>query len=167
MNLQTFRDHYRGLSDAELSQILDDTQDLLPEAGRALDDEVRRRNLSLDEMALSPWQPVSGEQVDSLEQYEPYRQLLERRRFVRRYIYIIALGPLILGLALGRFFRTTFLENSTIFVVISLGWAMALAAYGVLVNIRFLAFKCPQCLHRFGARDEGFVCGFPRSTRHQ
>ena len=54
MNLQTFRDHYRGLSDAELSQILDDTQDLLPEAGRALDDEVRRRNLSLDEMALSP-----------------------------------------------------------------------------------------------------------------
>ena len=167
MGEQVFREYYRHLSDEQLDQILADKQDLVPEAIKALDDEVQSRNLAPPQPTRWTRQADSDERVESLEDYNQYRTLVERKRFVRKYLYFIALAPFVFGLLVGRFFGIAALENSIVFIVLSLGWAMCLAGYGLFVNIRFLAFKCPQCFNRFGARKECFNCGFPRSAKRE
>jgi hypothetical protein len=161
MGEQDFREYYRHLRDEQLGQILTDKQDLVPEALNALENEVQSRKLAPAEPTGWTRQVDSDQCVESLEDYEQYRRLVEQRRFVRRYVYIIAMAPFILGLIFGK----SRFENSTAFIVLTLGWAMCFAGWGILVNARFLAFKCPQCTNRFGSRQECFCCGFPRSAK--
>jgi hypothetical protein len=163
MGEQAFREYYRHLSDEQLGQILADKQDLVPEAVNALKEEAQSRNVALPEPTRWTQQADSDERVESLEDYDQYRRLVEQRRFVRRYVYIIAMAPFVLGLIFGK----ARFENSMVFIVLTLGWAMCFAAWGIVVNARFLAFKCPQCMNRFGSRQECFSCGFPRSAKQE
>jgi hypothetical protein len=163
MGEQAFREYYRHLSDEQLSQILADKQDLVPEAVNALQDEVQSRNVALPEPTRWIRQADSDERVESLEDYNQYRKLVEQRRFARRYVYIIAMAPFVLGLIFGK----ARFENSIVFIVLTLGWALCFAVWGIVVNTRFFAFKCPQCMNRFGSRQECFSCGFPRSAKRE
>lgn len=163
MGEQAFREYYRHLSDEQLSQILANKQDLVPEAVNALQDEVQRRHLSEPEPVRWTRSIDSDERVESLQDYDRYRNLVEQRRFARRYVYIIAMAPFVLGLIFGK----ARFENSIVFIVLTMAWAMFFAAWGIVVNTRFLAFKCPQCMNRFGSRQECFTCGFPRSAKQE
>lgn len=160
MNQQSFREYYENLSDDQLQQIMADRKDLVPEAVVALESEIRKRQLK----PLDPphWvrQSDSDERVYSLNDYPAYQKLDQRRRVVRRYMYFIALAPFVIGLVLGR----NTLGNSLVFIVLSMGWAMCAAAYGIYINFRFLGFKCPQCSQSFGRGEECFSCGFPRNA---
>lgn len=161
MSLEDFRKHYEQSTDDELVQVLADKQDLLPDAAMALDQEVQRRHIVLPEAPQWTRQPGSEERVESLEDYGEYRILLKRKKTFGRYWYLVAMGPFVLGLVLGK----TLFENSIVLVIITMSWAMCVAVYGLILNARFLGFHCPQCSQGFGRRDECFNCGFPRSTR--
>ena len=159
MSGETFQEHYERLTDDELAQVLADKEDLVPEALEALVREVQRRHLVLPEPPQWNRQPGSEEQVRSLEDYEKYRNLLGRKKTFGRYWYLVALGPFVLGLLLAR----ALFENSIVFIIVTLSWAMCVAVYGLILNGQFLGFKCPQCSQGFGRGAECFNCGFPRS----
>ena len=160
MSVETFRKSYEQLTDDELAQVLADKQDLLPEAAEALDREVQRRQFVMLEPPQWTQHPGSEASVESLEDYEEYRVLIAKRKTFGRYWYLLAMGPFVLGLVLG---RKSF-ENSVVFITVTLSWALCVALYGVILNARFLGFKCPQCSKGFGRGPECFNCGFPRST---
>jgi hypothetical protein len=160
MSGETFQKHYQQLTDDELAKILADKEDLVPEALKALGLEVERRHFVMPERPQWSRQPDSEERVKSLEDYEEYRNLLERKKTFGRYWYLVAMGPFVLGLLLGR----KLFENSVIFIFITLSWTMCVAIYGLILNARFLGFKCPQCSQSFGRGGECFNCGFPRNA---
>jgi len=155
-----FQRRYEQLTDNELGQVITAKQDLVPAAAEALNAEVKRRRY----VAPAPveWTPQSGSdlKVSSLEDYKDYRDLARRRKSLNSFGYLLALGPFIAGLVLGR----RFFENSTVLVSATLIWAICVAVYGLIVNLRFLGFKCPQCMQSFGRGGECFNCGFPRSA---
>ncbi len=159
MGEKAFRQYYEQMTDDQLAQVLADKQDLVPDAVEALDREVQRRNLV---PATPNWtrQPGSDKPVESLQDYDEYRSLSKRRKTFGRYGCLVALGPLVVGLVVGR----TAVENSLVFMIVTLSWAICVAVYGLVLNARYLSFLCPQCLQRFGRRAECFNCGFPRST---
>jgi hypothetical protein len=159
MSKETFQEHYERLTDDELAQVLADKEDLVPEALEALGREVQRRHFVMPGAPQWSRQPGSDEQVNSLEDYDEYRKVLVRKKTFGRYWYLVAIGPFALGLLLGR----TLFENSIVFIFITLSWAMCVAIYGLILNARFLGFKCPQCSQGFGRGGECFHCGFPRS----
>ncbi len=159
MSVETFRKNYEQSTDNELAQVLADKQDLLPEAAEALDREVQRRQFVMPKPPQWTRQPSSNGSVESLEDYEEYGRLIAKRKTFGRYWYLFAMGPFVLGLVL---WRKPF-ENSTVFITVTLSWALCVALYGVILNARFLGFKCPQCSKGFGRGAECFNCGFPRS----
>lgn len=160
MNKETFREHFARLTDDELSLILADKQDLVPDAVEALDQEVQRRHFVMPKPPQWTRQLGSEERVGSLEDYDEYRNMLQRNKTYGRYWYLVAIGPFVFGLVLGR----TFFENSIAFVIVTLSWAACVAVYGLILNTRFLGFKCPQCGKGFGRGAECFNCGLPRSA---
>lgn len=159
MSKESFLDHYERLTDDEFAQVLADKQDLVPDAAEALNQEVQRRHFVMPEPPQWTRQPGSEERVKSLEDYDEYRNILQRKKTFGRYWYLVAMGPFVLGLVLGK----TLFENSIAFVIVTLSWAMCVAVYGLILNARFLSFKCPQCSKGFGRGAECFNCGFPRS----
>jgi hypothetical protein len=161
MSEEAFRQHYEQLTDDELARVLADKQDLVPEAMGVLDQEVQRRHVVLPPPPQWTRHPESAERVEALEDYGAYRYLVERNKTFRRYWYLLAMGPFVLGLALAR----AKIENSVLFIVVTLGWAMCVALYGLILNTRFLGFRCPQCSQSFGRGAECFNCGFPRSRK--
>ncbi len=102
----------------------------------------------------------SEERVESLEDYEEYRNLLERKKAFGKYGYLVALGPFILGLLVAR----ALFENSIVLIVIALSWTMCVAIYGLVLNARFLGLQMSSCSQGFGRGAECFNCGFPRSA---
>ncbi len=160
MSGTTFQEHYEQLTNDELAQVLAGKEDLVPEALKALNREVEKRNFVMPESPQWSRRPGSEERAKSLEDYEEYRTLLERKRTFGRYWYLVAMGPFVLGLLLGK----TLFENSIVFIFITLAWAMCVAIYGLILNAHFLGFKCPQCSQSFGRGGECFNCGFPRSA---
>lgn len=162
MSLEDFRKYYEQAKGDELGQVLKDKQDLVPEAAEALDQEIRKRQFVMPEPPRWTRQPGSEECVESLEDYSEYRNLLERKKTFGRYWYLVAMGPFVLGLALGK----TLFENSMVLIVVTLSWATCVAVYGLTLNVRFLGFRCPQCSQGFGRGSECFNCGFPRSMKN-
>jgi hypothetical protein len=161
MSLEDFRKHYAESTDDELALVLADKQNLVPDAAEALDQEVQRRHIVLPEPPQWTRQANSAERVESLEDYGEYRSLLKRKKTFGRYWYLVAMGPFVLGLVLGK----TLFENSIVFVIITMSWAMCVAVYGLILNARFLGFHCPQCSQGFGRGGECFNCGFPRGAK--
>jgi len=159
MNEQSFQAYYQHLTDDQLRDVLADKQDLVPEAASALDAEVQRRKLGPPEPPR--WKPLpdTNRPVCSLEDFPSYRDLTAKRRFANRYAVLIAIAPLSLGLA----FAKQKLENSIVFLFLSLGWAFVVAAYALSAVTRWLGFRCPQCGESFGRGAECFSCGFPRN----
>jgi hypothetical protein len=155
----TFRRHYEQLTDSDLALVLADKQDLVPEAAEALDQEIQRRHFVLPGPPQWTREPGSDKCVNSLEDYSEYRRLVDGKKTFGRYWYLLAIGPFVLGLALG---RTSF-ENSALLIGVTLTWAMCVVVYGLVLNLRFLGFRCPQCSQSFGRGSECFNCGFPRS----
>ena len=98
--------------------------------------------------------------MTSLEDYDDYRQLAAKKQFILRYRYPLACAPLILGLD----FVKHAVENSVVFFALIGAWMAVFIVYVVVINIRFLDFKCPQCSDKFGSEDECITCGFPRSA---
>src|SRR5271169_1405498 len=154
MSLEDFRKHYAESTDDELALVLADKQDLVPDAAEAVDREVQRRHIVLPEPPQWTRQAGSAERVESLEDYGEYRILLKRKKTFGRYWYLVAMGPFVLGLILGK----TLFENSILFVIITMSWAMCVAVYGLILNARFLGFHCPQCSQGFGRGGECFNC---------
>jgi hypothetical protein len=161
MGEEAFRQYYAQLTDDELARVLADKQDLVPEAVGVLDQEVQRRHVVLPAPPQWTRSPGSDERVGALEDYDAYRHLVERKKIFRRYWYLLAIGPFLLGLALAK----AKFENSLLFVIVSLAWAICVAIYGLILNTRFLGFRCPQCSQSFGRGAECFNCGFPRSRK--
>ena len=95
-----FRKRYEQLTDNELALVLADKQDLLPEAALALEQEVQRRKFVMPESPQWTRQPGSKERVASLEDYDEYQRLLEKKNTFGRYWYLIAMAPFALGLGL-------------------------------------------------------------------
>jgi hypothetical protein len=157
----TFQHHYEQLTDNEFALVVADKQDLVPEAVEALDLEIQRRHFVLPEPPQWTQHPGSQVHIACLDDYEEYRRLVMRKKTFGMYWYILAVGPFVLGLVLGR----TFFENSVLFVVATMAWAICIAIYGMIMNMRFLSFQCPQCSQGFGRGAECFSCGFPRSMK--
>ncbi len=160
MSKETFREYYERLTDDEFAQVFADKQDLMPEAAEALDQEAQRRQFVMP--GPPQWAPLPGSEVpaESLEDYDAYQNILQRKKTFGRYWYLVAMGPFVLGLVPGR----TLFENSIAFIIVTMSWAMCVAVYGLILNTRFLGFRCPQCSKGFGRGSECFNCGFPRST---
>jgi hypothetical protein len=161
MDEASYRQHYDHLTDDQLVAVFADRADLVPEAAAALDAEVQKRKVTLPEPTKWTRQPGSNEEIKSLADYSDYQQLVEKRKAVGRYWYFAAMGPFVLGLILAR----KEIENSITFIILSLGWAMCVAAYVMLLSFRVLAYKCPQCSSVFGRGSECTTCGFPRSSK--
>ena len=159
MSEAAFRQYYAQLTDDELVRVLADRQHLVPEAVGVLDLEVQRRHVVLPVPPQWTIHPDSDELA--LEDYDAYRHLVERRKTYRRYYFGLFMGPYILGLVLAR----ARVESSDLFMFVTLGWAMCVALYDLILNTRFLGFRCPQCSQSFGHGDECFNCGFPRSRK--
>jgi hypothetical protein len=157
MSTDSFQNHYEQLTDDQLGLILADRQDLVPEAAEALVHEIQRRKLVMPKPPVWTRQPGSDERVQSLLDYEDFRQLVKRVRLARRYGYLIALGPFVLGLVVAR----QAFENSLAFMVATLTWAICVVVYCLILNTRYLGYRCPQCLQSFGRGAECFNCGFP------
>ncbi len=157
-NQEAFRNYYRQLTDDELARILADRKYLVPEAAEALDLEVQRRDFVIPQPPQWTRHPGSEERVTCLEDYKEYRSLLKRKKTFRRYWYIAAIGPFVIGLVLGR----KFFQNSIFLITITLAWAVCVAVYGMILDGRLWGFTCPQCAKGFGRRGECFQCGFPR-----
>jgi hypothetical protein len=153
-----FQQNYEQMSDDQLAQILLDKQDLVPEAAAALDRIVQVRKISPPQSAQWNLEPGSSKTVRSLENYDEYRRLRDKKGNAWIW-HFLALLPMALGIAIG---RDSF-GNSAPLVLLSLAWAVGISGYGLSLNFRFLAFRCPQCAERFGSRGECFNCGFPRS----
>jgi hypothetical protein len=47
-------------------------------------------------------------------------------------------------------------------VGLALAWAVFVAAYDIILNVRTLTATCPRCNRRFGGRDRCFYCDLPR-----
>ena len=120
MSKESFRDHYERLTDDEFAQVFADKQDLVPDAAEALNQEVQRRHFVMPEPLQWTRQPGSEERVKSLEDYDEYRNILQRKKTFGRYWYLVAMGPFVLGLVVGK----TLFENSIAFVIVTLSWAM-------------------------------------------
>jgi hypothetical protein len=163
MSGDTFQRRYEQLTDNELAQVLADKENLVPEAAEALDGEVQRRHFVSPTHSQWTQQPGSDKRVESLEDYNEYRGLVERKKAFGRYWYLLAMGPFILGLVLG---RTSF-ENSGVLIIATLFWAMCVAVYGLILSARLLGFRCPQCSQSFGRGSECFSCGFPRNAMNK
>lgn len=161
MDEAAYRQYYDQLTDDQLVAILADKVDLVPDAVAALQAEVQRRKVTLPEPTRWTGQPGSDEEVKSLEDYDDYQLLVKKRKSVIRYYYYVALGPFVLGLLFAR----KLIENSNTFIVLTMGWAICAAAYGLSLNFRVLAYKCPQCSNVFGRGSECDTCGFPRSSK--
>jgi hypothetical protein len=157
----SFRQHYERLTDDELNQVVADSKDLIPEAALALDREISKRHLEGPDAPTWTRTPDSSDVVASLEDYNEYNDLLERKRSFGRFWYLIALGPIVLGVVFGR----QAFENSEPLVLLSLAWAMCICGYMLFLNLPFLSFRCPQCAQSFGRGPECFNCGFPRSSK--
>jgi uncharacterized membrane protein (DUF485 family) len=161
MSLAELRDHYEHLSNEELLSLAADKEHLLSEAAVALDSEIRRRGLRLqDQIWLR--EPGSAERVRSLQDYDWYQRLSRKRQSMSRYWYILVIGPFFLVIVTAE----TFFKNSQLLSVSIVGaaltWALLVIADNLLVIIRWASFKCPQCGHRFGTDAECWSCGFPR-----
>jgi hypothetical protein len=158
---QDFRSHYEQLTDAELLAVEADSGHLVPEAVAELNTEIRKRGARLPEPTRWVRQPGSAERVESLQDYDQYRRLCRKTQFMHRYRYVLAMTPFVLGLALGR----KAFENSVVLVGLTLTWAIFIVLYGLVIDLRWTAFRCPQCSHRFGTDSECSSCGFPRSPK--
>jgi len=161
MDEAAYRQYYDQLTDDEVVAILADKVDLVPDAVAALEAEAQRRKVTLPKPIKWTRQPGSDEEVKSLEEYGAYRQLLEKRKSVSRYYYFVAVGPFVLGLLFAR----KLIEDSNIFIVLTMGWAICVLTYGLSITFRVLAYKCPQCSNVFGRGSECNTCGFPRSSK--
>lgn len=154
MDRDTFREHYARLTDNELALVLADKSDLMPEAVDALDQEMQRRHFVVPNSPQWRRHPGSGEFVNSLEDYEDYRNLQKRWFAFRRFGVLVAFAPF--GVGIFRF------AESPVLIFAGLAWAMCVTLYGLFQGVRFFAFECPQCSQSFGRRSECFHCGFPR-----
>jgi|SRR5450631_259362 hypothetical protein len=160
---EDLRRHYEQLTDDELFAVAADSGHLVPEAVDVLNAEIEKRGAKRPEPTRWIRQPDSAESVESLQDYERYRQLCRKKQFMGGYYYVLAVVPFVLGLVLGR----KAFENSAFFVGATLAWAMLVVTYGLALNLRWAAFRCPQCSHRFGTDDECSSCGFPRNPKQQ
>lgn len=154
-----FQTQYQQLTDDELFAIAADTTSLLPEAAAALTSEIRQRGVEPPKPPRWVRDLDSAEPVESLQDYEEYRRVCKRQKLVGRYWYLVAIGPFVLGLfGGGKWF-----ENSVLPIGLALVWAMLVVIYNLWLLLRVATFKCPQCMHRFGTRDECSSCSFPRN----
>jgi len=159
MSGDSFQRRYEQLTDNELGQVVAEKRDLVPEAAEALEMEVHRRHFVSPPPPQWTQQPGSDKPIRCLEDYDEYKASVERKKTFGRYWYLVAMGPIILGLVLG---RKSF-ENSVVLVTATLTWPLCIAVYGLILNARLLGFRCPQCSQSFGRGSECFNCGFPRA----
>jgi hypothetical protein len=160
MSQKNFRSYYQILADDQILQVLADKKDLVPEAVAVLDEEVKKRQLKPPGLPYWTRGTDSTEPVTSLEDYSDYQELATRKRAAGRYVYLLALAPMVLGLSLAK----KAFENSIAFISICCAWMAIVIACTIVINIRFLDFKCPQCSDKFGSEDKCVNCGFPRSA---
>ena len=163
MSGDSFQRRYEQLTDNELGQVVAEKRDLVPEAAEALEVEVQRRHFVSPPPPQWTQQPGSDKPIQCLQDYDEYRVLVERQKTFGRYWYLVAMGPFILGLVLGR----KVFENSVVLITATLSWAMCIAVYGLILNARLLGFRCPQCSQSFGRGSECFNCGFPKSRTNK
>jgi hypothetical protein len=98
MAQEDFRSQYAHLSDDELVAIACDRKDLLPEAAIALDEEVRRRRVKVEQRK---WLRL-GEPVYSLQDYGFYRQFCARQKSWNGYGYLAVIVPFFAAVALSQ-----------------------------------------------------------------
>jgi hypothetical protein len=163
MELSDFQRNYEHLTDEELLAVASDSSDLVPEAAAALKAEIRKRGVKSPEPTRWMRQPGSSEQVESLQDYEEYRRLCRKRQVMRRYWYVLAIGPFFLGLLLGR----RVFENSVFLILLTLAWALLVVGYSLVLTLRWTTLRCPQCSQRFGIESECSYCSFRRNPKLQ
>jgi hypothetical protein len=160
MSEESFEQYYAALTDDQIEQVQIDRKDLVPEALSALDREVKRRHLGPSEPPRWIRQPDSDEETQSLEDCYGYQRLLRKKRFMDRFWYLLAFGPVIL-LILSAKYAYKNPEN----LKSGLGWAILMMGYWAFLKLRLSAYSCPECAQRFGPGAACFHCGFPRSRK--
>ena len=160
---ERFRERYAQLSHSELIAIAADRKDLLPSAAIALDEELRRRGLEPDRPQRFR-QPGSVEPAHSLQDYSVYRQLCAKKQSANKYRYIKVVVPFLVGVVLSETLFKRSQVTSAVMIGITMAWALLVIANAIIMSVRWAAFKCPQCGHRFGTDAECWSCAFPRNA---
>ena len=163
MREDAFQQQYEEMTDDQLEQVLADKKDLLPEAASALDREVQRRQLRPSSPPKWISEPDSEDPIHSLDEVLGYRSLQRTKKFLDRFWYWIAFGPVAVVLVSAKYaYRNP--EN----LKASVGWVTLTIGYWLFVKLRISAYTCPRCAQRFGPGPTCFYCGFRRtSTREQ
>ena len=160
MSEESFQQYYEHLTDDQLSQVVDDRKDLVPEAIAALDREVSRRHLKPPQPPIWTRQQDSDDSANSLEEFDRYRWLMRQKRFVERFWYLFALAPfVIVSLTQKNAFQDP--EN----IKTCVGFCILFAFYWLRLIFKYVTFVCPQCSERFSSGATCVNCGFPRSSR--
>lgn len=154
---QEFSDTYRRRTDEEIAHLLACREDLVPEAAAALDAEASRRHIAAPAPPTWTRTSESDEQISSLEDYDDYTRLRDRKVIVNGWALRILLGLSVLGLFESRNERVLVLAGEAAFAALLLA-----IAYGVTLTIRYSLYRCPQCSDRFGLGTKCRSCGFPR-----
>ena len=106
-------------------------------------------------------------QITSLEDWDDYAHLNEKAVFLRRFWHGLAFGPFVLVLAI--FHRILFEPSrpwnyGDSLLIVSLGWALLVAIYGMVIFTRLLFVRCPRCGWRFGPTTRCGSCALPRTV---
>lgn len=158
---ENYAETYHRFSDDELLNLANEEAQLCREADDALRREISVRNLKPRQAPT--WTGDSGEPVQSLQSYGNYRRLCKRKAFMSKYVRALMIGPFVLVLILigDKADHSRVLMVLTLLVFLCIG---LVPLYALFLNLRWAAFRCPQCKRRFGTEDECWSCGFPRGT---
>jgi hypothetical protein len=99
-----------------------------------------------------------------LEEFEPYAQIGEQKQKLRKYRRF-AFAPFSAVL----FFEIVVFHDPSnrmwvIPVLASLGWAVLIASYDLMLKVRMMLFRCPRCSNKFGGDDRCFYCDLARHS---
>ena len=100
-----------------------------------------------------------------LEESDPFARINRQLRFLRKYWYVIAITPFALTVVvLVRFYGDSTNRLLDLPVYLALGWGLLVAVYTLMLMVRVMFIRCPQCGWRFGGGNRCGSCDFPRGA---
>lgn len=99
-----------------------------------------------------------------LNDSEPYARLHRARQRLSRYgrYALVPFGAVcFIELVI---FRNAKSDLWAIPFLLSVAWAVFIAAWNLILDIRIMSIRCPECRQKFGGGAECFYCDLPRHS---